>query len=119
MNSKSTESLQILIEELAAAMELTPTQVNDVDFNTNAIPGGFEPNVVGALVGVEKGQLSTPIIGNNGVYVVSVDDEKPAAAEKLQQLETTTGHQLMRANFEAYNAIKELADIEDNRAKFY
>ena len=91
-----------------------------MDFNTNAIPGGFEPNVVGAFIGVEKGQVSTPIIGNNGVYVVAVDEENSPAEKNYTSLKQQLDIQLKsRANFEVYNAIKELADIEDNRAKFY
>lgn len=110
------------IEELAAAMDLAPQQVSDVNFNTNAIPSGFEPNVVGAFCGVEKGQLSNPIIGNNGVYVVSTEDAKELdeATKNYTSLKQQLDVQIKsRANFEVYNALKELADIEDNRAKFY
>lgn len=110
------------IEELAAAMDLAPQQVSDVNFNTNAIPSGFEPNVVGAFCGTEKGQLSNPIIGNNGVYVVSTEDAKELdeATKNYTSLKQQLDVQIKsRANFEVYNALKELADIEDNRAKFY
>jgi len=110
------------IEELAAAMDLAPQQVSDVNFNTNAIPSGFEPNVVGAFCGVEKGQLSKPVIGNNGVYVVSAEDAKELdeATKNYTSLKQQLDVQIKsRANFEVYNALKELADIEDNRAKFY
>ena len=110
------------IEELAAAMDLAPQQVSEVSFSTNAIPSGFEPNVVGAFCGVEKGQLSNPIIGNNGVYVVSTEDAKELdeATKNYTSLKQQLDVQIKsRANFEVYNALKELADIEDNRAKFY
>jgi len=109
------------IEALALAMNLAPKQVSEVGFNTNAIPGGFEPNVVGAFCGTDEGQLSNPVVGNNGVYVVSVNDLKPSSATKnYTSLKQQLDPQLKsRANFEVYNALKELADIEDNRAKFY
>lgn len=109
------------IEELASSMNLVPQQVNDINFNTNAIPGGFEPNVVGAFCGTEKGQVSSPIIGNNGVYVVSVSDLKvPSTAKNYSSLKQQMEPQIKsRANFEVYNALKELAEIEDNRVKFY
>jgi peptidyl-prolyl cis-trans isomerase D len=109
------------IEALALAMKLTPKQVSDIGFNTNAIPGGFEPNVVGAFCGTDEGQLSSPVIGNNGVYVVSVNDLKaPSATKNYTSLKQQLDPQLKsRANFEVYNALKELADIEDNRVKFY
>jgi len=109
------------IDEVATTMSLTTEQVNTMAFSSNAIPGGFEPNVVGAFYGMEKGQLSKPVLGNNGVYVVYTDDFIASAAPKdLTAIKKQLEGQLQpRANFEATNALKELADIEDNRAKFY
>jgi peptidyl-prolyl cis-trans isomerase D len=109
------------IEEVATAMDLKTEQVNTMSFSSNAIPGGFEPNVVGAFYGIEKGQLSKPVIGNNGVYVVYADDFVASKAPKdLTSLKKQLDGQIKpRANFEATNALRELTDIEDNRAKFY
>ena len=109
------------IDDLAKTMSLTTEQVNTMAFSSNAIPGGFEPNVVGAFYGMEKGQLSNPVLGNNGVYVVYADDFIASTAPKdLTSLKKQLDGQLQpRANFEATNALKELAEIEDNRAKFY
>tara|TARA_B100000780_G_scaffold236221_1_gene177010 strand:+ start:214 stop:2001 length:1788 start_codon:yes stop_codon:yes gene_type:complete len=109
------------IDDLAKIMSLTTEQVNTMAFSSNAIPGGFEPNVVGAFYGIEKGQLSNPVIGNNGVYVVYADDFIASTAPKdLTALKKQLEGQIQpRANFEATNALKELADIQDNRAKFY
>ena len=109
------------IEEVATAMDLKTEQVNTMSFSSNAIPGGFEPNVVGAFYGIEKGQLSKPVIGNNGVYVVYADDFIASKAPKdLTSLKKQLDGQMRpRANFEATNALRELTDIEDNRAKFY
>lgn len=109
------------IDDLAKAMGLSTEQVTTMAYSTNAIPGGYEPNVVGAFYGIEKGQLSKPVIGNNGVYVVSTDDFKEAVApENYTDLKKQLEAQLQpRANFEVYNALKENTEIEDNRAKFY
>jgi hypothetical protein len=109
------------IEEVATAMDLKTEQVNTMSFSSNAIPGGFEPNVVGAFYGIEKGQLSKPVIGNNGVYVVYADDFIASKVPKdLTSLKKQLDGQIKpRANFEATNALRELTYIEDNRAKFY
>ena len=109
------------IEEVATAMDLKTEQVNTMSFSSNAIPGGFEPNVVGAFYGIEKGQLSKPVKGNNGVYVVYADDFIASKAPKdLTSLKKQLDGKIKpRANFEAANALRELTDIEDNRAKFY
>jgi parvulin-like peptidyl-prolyl isomerase len=102
-------------------MSATVEQANTLSFSSNTIPGGYEPDVVGAFYGLEKGQMSGPVVGNNGVYVLFADDfivsEVPKDFDALKkQLEA----QLQpRASFEAYNALKEISNIEDNRAKFY
>ena len=109
------------IDELAKAMSLIPESASLLSFSSNSIPGGFEPNVVGAFYGVEQGQLSSPVVGNSGVYVVSTEAIKESVAPKdYTSLKKQLESQLQpRANFEVYNALKELAEIEDNRSKFY
>ena len=109
------------IDELAKEMSLVPESASLLSFSSNSIPGGFEPNVVGAFYGVEQRQMSTPIVGNSGVYVVSTESIKESPAPKdYTALKKQLESQLQpRADFEVYNALKELAEIEDNRAKFY
>lgn len=109
------------IDELAKEMSLVPESASLLSFSSNSIPGGFEPNVVGAFYGVEQGQMSTQIVGNSGVYVVSTEAIKESPAPKdYSALKKQLESQLQpRADFEVYNALKELAEIEDNRAKFY
>ena len=102
-------------------MNLAPETATLLSFSSNSIPDGFEPNVVGAFYGTEEGQVSKPVVGNSGVYVVSTEGIKKSAAPKdftalKKQLE---GQLHPRANFEVFNALKELAEIEDNRSKFY
>ena len=109
------------IDELAKTMNLAPEAASLLSFSSNTIPDGFEPNVVGAFYGTEEGQMSKPVVGNSGVYVVSTEEVKESAAPKdftalKKQLE---GQLHPRANFEVFNALKELAEIEDNRSKFY
>ena len=109
------------INELAKTMNLTPEAATLLSFSSNSIPDGFEPNVVGAFYGTDKGQVSKPVVGNSGVYVVSTEEIKNSAAPKdFTALKKQIEGQLQpRANFEVFNALKELADIEDNRSKFY
>ena len=109
------------IDELAKAMNLVPETASLLSFSSNSIPGGFEPNVVGAFYGTEKGQVSNPVVGNSGVYVVSTEAIKESVAPKdFTALKKQLESQLQpRANIEVFNALKELAEIEDNRSKFY
>ena len=109
------------LDELAKAMNLVPETASLLSFSSNSIPGGFEPNVVGAFYGTEQGQVSNPVVGNSGVYVVSTEAIKESAAPKdYTALKKQLESQLQpRANTEVYSALKELAEIEDNRSKFY
>ena len=109
------------MDELAKAMNLVPETASLLSFSSNSIPGGFEPNVVGAFYGTEQGQVSKPVVGNSGVYVVSTEAIKESAAPKdYTALKKQLESQLQpRANTEVYSALKELAEIEDNRSKFY
>ena len=70
------------IDELAKSMNLVPESASLLSFSSNSIPGGFEPNIVGAY-GTDKGQLSKPIVGNSGVFVVSTEEVKESACQKI------------------------------------
>lgn len=109
------------IDELAESMNLIPQTASLLSFSSNSIPDGFEPNVVGAFYGTEQGQMSKPVVGNSGVYVVSTEAIKESAAPKdYEAIKKQLESQLQpRANLEVYNALKELVEIEDNRYKFY
>ncbi|NRA91992.1 MAG: peptidyl-prolyl cis-trans isomerase, partial [Psychroserpens sp.] len=80
-----------------------------------------EPKVVGAAFGIGEGETSKPIVGNKGVYLVEVTkvnevtplDNYQAIANRLSTTRTTA------AQTKVYNALKETADIEDNRARFF
>ena len=109
------------MKSLEKEMKLVAEQASTLSFSSNTIPGGFEPNVVGAFYGVEKGQLSSPVVGNLGVYVVSPMEFKESKVPmELTSLKNQLESQLQpRASFEAFSALKALSDIEDNRIKFY
>ncbi|WP_033960053.1 peptidylprolyl isomerase [Psychroserpens jangbogonensis] len=82
---------------------------------------GAEPKVVGAAFGLEQGGVSKPIVGNKGVYVVEVTkvneatslDNYQAIANRLSTARTSA------SETKVYQALKETAEIEDNRARFF
>ena len=82
---------------------------------------GLEPKVVGTAFGLKEGQTSKLVDGNKGVFMVEVT--KKAAAPKLDNYNAIVGRlnmmQLNAAQSKAYEALKEAAVIEDNRATFY
>jgi peptidyl-prolyl cis-trans isomerase D len=112
------------LEELAASLGLGVQPVADLRFTSNTFGNaGIEPNVVAAACSLEKGIISEPITGENGVYVLAVNN----IAEP--DVTSTAGPSLARnyiernfaarANYYAFEAIKELAKIKDNRREFY
>jgi peptidyl-prolyl cis-trans isomerase D len=92
---------------------------------------GYEPKVLGAVFNpANKGKLiNQPIVGQNGVYVVRVDDQSTTPVEtaniedQRKQLEMQMQSQLRQQMQYGVNPIldplKKNAKIKDNRAKFY
>lgn len=82
---------------------------------------GREPKVIGTAFGLEEGATSKLIIGDNGVYAIQLTKLTPAeplpnyqaAANRVGQAKSNA------VNTQLYNALKDAADIEDNRATFY
>ena len=82
---------------------------------------GMEPAFVGAVFGAEKGKITGPVKGTQGVSVLVVDNlTEPSANADFQTTRTQMQQQLQqRTSFEVFNALKEKADITDNRSRFY
>ena len=74
--------------------------------------------VVGAAFGLNEGETSNLIDGDKGVYMLQVTKVTPAvvldnyqaAANRIEQQKSNV------VTSKLYNALKEAADIEDNRA---
>ena len=82
---------------------------------------GLEPLVIGTAFGLGEGNISEPISGNKGVYIVQVTKITPATELNSYQ---ATANRVGKAkenavNSQLFNALKEAAEIEDNRAIFY
>ncbi len=89
--------------------------------NPTLAGGGNEPEVVGAAFGLEPGQVSRPIAGNRGVYVIEVTAVNRAAGLESYRSYAAQQTQLKRQGVETrvFEALKDNAEIEDNRANFY
>ncbi|WP_353779014.1 peptidylprolyl isomerase [Winogradskyella sp. 3972H.M.0a.05] len=89
--------------------------------NPTLAGAGKEPLVVGAAFGLEEGETSKLIDGEKGVYLVQVTkandytklDNYSAIVKRL------TTARANGAQSKVLNALKDAADIEDNRATFY
>ena len=96
-------------------------EATDITFKSYSIPyAGIEPKLVAVATSLNADQISSPIKGNNGVFVIkvkSVSIDETANVE-FQKIQTQTQFQ-NRANYEAFEALKGTANIIDKRAKFY
>lgn len=110
------------LQAIADNMNLPVEVQQDVAFSSTAIPGlGREPKLVGAASGLEVGELSQPIKGEQGVYVVVVDskNEAPAQPNFTNNARMLNSSLAARVDYEVFEALKEKAEIVDNRAKFF
>ena len=105
----------ITMDDLAAAVggEVKPQATS---MNGTALSGvGAEPEVIGTMMGINVGEVSKPIVGNSGVFVVLVQEELPFAPkenyndEKNQLVESIRG--LVAS--QVFESLKKDADIED------
>lgn len=108
------------IDDLSADLSLAIQNASRISFASFSLPTvGFEPAVIATAANASEGELVGPVKGNAGVYVLSVtavnQDEVDLDAEK-QRL---SGQYQSRSLREAYEAVKECANIEDSRSKFY
>lgn len=81
---------------------------------------GMEPKVVGTAIGMATNKISQPIEGNSGVYVIKT--KSVAKAPKIANYDEyikKVKQMAMQAPGRMLPALKNDADIEDNRAEFY
>ncbi|TNJ41263.1 SurA N-terminal domain-containing protein [Tamlana fucoidanivorans] len=108
------------LEDLAAAENTTVKTATGINMKSPTISGaGREPLVVGSAFGLEAGETSELIEGDRGMYMIQVTKVTPAveldnyqaAANRVEQQKSNV------VNTKLYNALKNAAEIEDNRAK--
>ena len=128
--ARQEKKAEILKKELADASDIgtlagkTGLSVENanVTFASPAIASiGLEPKVVGAAWALTPGQLSQPIAGNSGVFVVSVDKNVDAGEANVIQIRQNEFRAISSRidNGSVYNALKEKSNLVDNRSKFY
>ncbi|WP_370477044.1 peptidylprolyl isomerase [Tamlana flava] len=108
------------LDDLAAAENTTVRTANGINMKNPTISGaGREPLIVGAAFGLSEGGTSGLLDGSNGVYMIQVTKVTPAVTlDNYQAAANRVEQQKVGAvNSKVYNALKEAAEIEDNRAK--
>ena len=110
------------LEAIASEEGQTVKTAVSVNMKNPTLSGaGREPKVIGTVFGLTEGATSKLVVGLNGVYAVQLTklttaSELPnyqAAANRVGQAKSNA------VNSKLYTALKDAAEIEDNRASFY
>ena len=82
---------------------------------------GVEDKVIGTVMGMKEGEVSEPIVGGNGLYVVKVVKETPATTTDYTNIikEQRSKYTNQILNNSVYSALKDRVKIEDNSLLFY
>lgn len=106
---------------LASSNGISIQTANDLSFTNVTLPSvGNEPKVVATALGLSLNEVSSPIIGENGVFVVKTTfkNEVPTATDvsayKLRSSSFSSGVQGRLTE-----ALRNGADIEDNSFDFF
>jgi peptidyl-prolyl cis-trans isomerase D len=112
------------LDEIAAAYgeNASVYEASDLRMDANILPNvGFDPRAVGIVFSQESGERTKPFAGESGVLILETLNivEAPEIADYnafRQQVEST---EQTRTAQNIADAIKDNADIVDNRYKFY
>jgi hypothetical protein len=98
-------------------------EATQVKFSNTYVAGvGLEPFVVGASMYLPVDQISEPLVGESGVFVISVTNRTEDVQEEgdvISAKARLTYTMESRSNFEAYNALVDAANVEDNRLEIF
>lgn len=95
---------------------------SDLKLSANTLPSaGFDPRAVGIAFGLEDGKRSDLFNGENGVLLIEMQNKTiaPEIADYTAYKTTIQQQNLQRSGFNIAEAIKDHAEIEDQRYKFY
>ena len=124
-NRKKGEALgsQLAGQNLAAIASRYDVEVDtltNVNFTLTSLPGGVgrEPKVVAAATSTPTNQMSAPIIGNNGVYVVMpITDANTGNSGNLPAARAQINSRArIAAQSNVLAGLRDAYDIEDQRA---
>lgn len=110
------------LNAIATANASTVATASNTTFANVNVESYPEPKVVGVALGMQEGQTSAPIIGEDGVYVISLKSkvaaqEDPAAYESMKQNLRSQFKSSINSRLD--ESIRKAANIVDNRLDFF
>ena len=112
------------LEQLAQSAGGTIQFADSISYQSFVINGiGNEPKILGAAFNKQlQGKVSSPIAGMSAVFAIKGESiyAVPSLGANAETLREQLQNQMKsQIGYRAMNAVKDAADIEDNRSKFY
>lgn len=112
------------LADLAKSLNLSVQTASNIPLSSNTIPGGGsgEEKVIGAAFTMEIGDVSVPMEGSSGVYVIEITDKKMPSDEALDAelfRDDIDQKYDSRVSNGVFSALRDDAEVEDNRSDFY
>jgi peptidyl-prolyl cis-trans isomerase D len=122
LKKKMLDAKASSIDQLATKLNTQVVPVPGLTFMSNNIPNfGNEPVITGTAFKMAKGKMSAPVVGNQGVFVIQLDNitSKPPTANLADYGKFIVNNISQRFTRGLVQSIVDKSDIEDNRANFY
>jgi peptidyl-prolyl cis-trans isomerase D len=118
---KTAAEKEKTLEGVSSASGLSVQEASQINFRSYSVAGaGIEPALIAAATVAEQGKIAGPVKGNNGVFLLTVNNSVTANNEDVKLLkERLSATFQMRGTYEAYDALRKSSNIVDKRYKFY
>lgn len=110
------------LEQIAENLNYDIREITNASFSAYSIPGvGVEPKVSAQFVNMKMNEISEPIKGTSGVYILRMDN----ISEPVNQLDYASVRANLaqeyasRSGYQAFEALQKSAKVIDKRNKFY
>jgi peptidyl-prolyl cis-trans isomerase D len=110
------------LTKLGAEFKLNVENLPNLSFNSRGFSNyGPEPEVIGSIFAMNKGDVSAPIMGKKAVYVVKVNNmTTPELKNDFTALMKQMRNQFnAQVNYNLYRNIQDNTDVTDNRYRFF
>ena len=110
------------LQSIASKYSITVDTATNITFASGYIPkaGASEPEVVAEALKVDLNQVSAPVAGVNGVYVVRPTNKPaPAAANATVARQSSQQSARVQVASKLVPSLRKNASIEDNRSRFF
>jgi len=95
---------------------------SELKLSSNSLPSvGFAPKAIGTAFSLEEGEISKPIEETDGIVVIQLNSfiRSPEIADYTSYINQLKQRRVNQTSYQLAEAIREYADIVDERYKFF